>query len=75
MLISEITFPHLQAERDAQLTRELEQRRVMTERLEGEPVTAHLSRRSRKAARAATPAKSRRGEELTGGAWASTLKA
>jgi hypothetical protein len=75
MLISEITFPHLQAEREAQLTRELEQRRVMTERLEGEPVIARPSRGSRKAARAATPATRRRGDELTGGAWASTLKA
>jgi hypothetical protein len=75
MLISEITFPHLQAEREAQLTRELERRRELIERLESEPLTAHPSRSSRKAARAATPAKRRSGDELTGGAWASTLKA
>ena len=34
MLISELSFPHLQAEREAQLTRELERRRVALERLE-----------------------------------------
>jgi hypothetical protein len=33
MLISELTFPHLMAEREAQLTRELERRRVLLERL------------------------------------------
>lgn len=32
MLISELSFPHLQAEREARLTRELEQRRVVLER-------------------------------------------
>ena len=32
MLISELSFPHLQAEREAQLTRELERRRVALER-------------------------------------------
>jgi hypothetical protein len=32
MLISELTFPHLLAEQDAQLTRELEWRRVANER-------------------------------------------
>lgn len=36
MLVSEITFPHLLAEREAQLTRELERRRVVAERLEEE---------------------------------------
>lgn len=34
MLISELTFPHLMAEREAQLTRELERRRVLLERLD-----------------------------------------
>ena len=34
MLISELTFPHLLAEREARLTRELEQRRVVLERLD-----------------------------------------
>lgn len=33
MLISELNFPHLLAERDARLARELEQRRVIAERL------------------------------------------
>lgn len=37
MLISELSFPHLQAEHEAQLTRELERRRVALERLDGEP--------------------------------------
>ena len=74
MLISEITFPHLQAEREAQLTRELERRRVLNERLDGEPVAAHRSRSSRKAPRTATPAKRRSGD-MTDRAWASTLKA
>ena len=34
MLISELAFPHLMAEREAQLTRELERRRVLLERLD-----------------------------------------
>ena len=79
MLISEITFPHLQAEREAQLTRELEQRRVMTERLEGEPAgaaaTAARGWRARKAERAAIRGQHRSHDELTGSDWASTLKA
>ena len=37
MLISELSFPHLQAEREAQLTRELERRRVALERLDEQP--------------------------------------
>ncbi|MBT2517795.1 hypothetical protein J7E29_10150 [Streptomyces sp. ISL-90] len=36
MLISELNFPHIQAEREARLTRELEQRRVVLERIEEE---------------------------------------
>ena len=36
MLISELSFPHLQAEREARMTRELEQRRVVLERIEEE---------------------------------------
>jgi hypothetical protein len=79
MLISEITFPHLQAEREAQLTRELEQRRVMTERLDGESAgeaaTAALGRRARRAGRAADRGQHRSRDELTGSDWASTLKA
>ena len=34
MLISELSFPHLQTEREAQLTRDLERRRVALERLD-----------------------------------------
>lgn len=43
MLISELTFPHLMAEREAQLARELERRRVLLERLDdgsGRPTRA-----------------------------------
>jgi hypothetical protein len=36
MLISELNFPHLLAEGEARLTRELERRRVIEERLEQE---------------------------------------
>ena len=36
MLISELTFPHLLAEREARLMRELELRRVVLERLDEE---------------------------------------
>ena len=43
MLISELTFPHLLAEREARLTRELEQRRVVLERL-GEAATPRARR-------------------------------
>ena len=43
MLISELTFPHLLAEREARLTRELEQRRVVQERL-GEAATPRARR-------------------------------
>jgi hypothetical protein len=79
MLISELTFPHLLAERDAQLTRELEWRRVANERLESEregaAAIAQPSRSARRAHRAATSAKRRRGDELTGSSWTSTLNA
>lgn len=78
MFISEITFPHLQAEHEAQLTRELERRRVVNERLDGQgadgATIARSSRSSRKARPAATAAR-QRGGELTGSTWASTLKA
>ena len=75
MFISEITFPHLQAEREAQLTHELERRRVLAERFESDAQIMRPSRSSRRIARrAATPAQ-RRGDELTGNAWTSTLKA
>ena len=43
MWISELTFPHLLAEREARLTRELEQRRVVLERLD--EATARPARR------------------------------
>ena len=37
MLITELSFPHLQAEHEAQLTRELERRRVALERVDEQP--------------------------------------
>ena len=49
MLISELTFPHLMAEREAQLTRELERRRMLLERLDdgsGRPTRRHRHGRS-----------------------------
>ena len=45
MLISELTFPHLMAEREAQLTRELERRRVLLERLDDGSVRPTRGRR------------------------------
>jgi hypothetical protein len=45
MLISELTFPHLMAEREAQLTRELERRRVALERLDDVPARPTRGRR------------------------------
>ena len=33
MLVTELSFPHLQVEREVRLTRELERRRVISERL------------------------------------------
>ena len=50
MLISELSFPHLQAAADARLSQELERRRVVQERL-GDQGAGRLRRR---AARAAT---------------------
>jgi hypothetical protein len=47
MLISELTFPHMLAEREAQLTRELERRRVLLERLadgSGRPIRGRRGR-------------------------------
>ena len=80
MLISELTFPHLLAEQDAQLMRELEWRRVANERIEserpgGDGATAHLSRTSRKARGTTASTKQHRGDEFTGSDWASTLEA
>jgi hypothetical protein len=45
MLISELSFPHLQAEREAQLTRELERRRVVLERIDEQPARPTRGRR------------------------------
>lgn len=50
MLISELTFPHLMAEREAQLNRELERRRVLLERLDDGSVRPTRARRERHAA-------------------------
>jgi hypothetical protein len=47
MLISELTFPHLLAERDARLTRELEQRRVIEERRADAAPTGRAFRQGR----------------------------
>ncbi len=56
MLISELSFPHLQAARDARLTQELERRRVVLERLDEQG-----ARRTRRgAARAAHAASGER---------------
>lgn len=49
MLISELSFPHLQAAADARLSLELERRRVVQERL-GEPGVGRLGRRAARAA-------------------------
>ncbi len=49
MLISELSFPHLQAAADARLAQELERRRVVQERL-GDQGTWRLRRRAARAA-------------------------
>lgn len=64
MLISELTFPHLLAEREAQLTRELERRRVVAERLEDEAPRAH--RRSSHVPTGSSERMPRAGREATG---------
>ena len=43
MLISELSFPHLQAAREARLTDDLERRRVVQERLAEAPVASGAS--------------------------------
>ena len=48
MLISELTFPHLLAEHEAHLTRELERRRVVLERLNDETADRPARRHSRR---------------------------
>lgn len=48
MLISELTFPHLMAEHEARLTRELERRRVVLERLDDEAAERPADRHSRR---------------------------
>lgn len=47
MLVSELNFPHLMAEREARLTRELERRRVVLERLGEETARPARTRRTR----------------------------
>jgi hypothetical protein len=68
MLISELSFPHLQAEREAQLTRELERRRVALERLE-EPAprvrSARGARQSRVVSRERMPRAARESSGTT----------
>ena len=53
MLISELSFPHLQAARDARLAQELERRRVVLERLD-EQGAGRTRRAAARTARAAT---------------------
>lgn len=64
MLISELTFPHLLAEREAQLTRELERRRVVAERLED--AAPQSGRRMRHAPAGSSERMPRAGRETTG---------
>ena len=49
MLISELSFPHLQAAADARLSQELERRRVVQERL-GDQGAGRTHRRAARAA-------------------------
>lgn len=74
MLISEVTFPHLMAERDARLTRELEWRRVAIERIESESERGG----SGSGERSAAPARAARRRWHLGSRdarWDSTLRA
>jgi hypothetical protein len=64
MLISELTFPHLMAEREAQLTRELERRRVLLERLDDGSVRP--TRRRRHGPSASSERMPRAGSQSTG---------
>lgn len=48
MFISEVTFPHLLAERDARMADELEQQRVIEERMAEEAPTATSARPARR---------------------------
>ena len=66
MLISELTFPHLLAEHEARLTRELEQRRVVLERLDDETAGRPARRHSRRVDAVASERMPRADRETTG---------
>ena len=66
MLISELTFPHLLAAREARLTQELEQRRVMLERLDDESADRPSRRHSRRVDTVASERMPRGGRETSG---------
>jgi hypothetical protein len=72
MLISELSFPHLQAEREAQLTRELERRRVALERLDEQEPRARSTRRGRQSHVMSRERMPRAGREANGATLAST---
>ncbi|GAA1796980.1 hypothetical protein [Agromyces neolithicus] len=55
MMISEFSFPHLQAAQDARLAQQLERRRVALER-RAEPVPRRAGRRAALSIRGAKPA-------------------
>ena len=65
MLISELTFPHLLAEREARLTRDLERRRVVLERI-GDTSARAAGRRTRHAQAVAGERMPRAGLEARG---------
>jgi hypothetical protein len=66
MLISELTFPHLLAEHEERLTRELERRRAVLERLDDETTDRPAHRHSRRVDAAASERMPRAGRETTG---------
>ena len=66
MLISELTFPHLLAENEARLTRELERRRVVRERLDDETTDRPSRRRWRRVDAVVSERMPRAGRESSG---------
>jgi hypothetical protein len=66
MLISELTFPHLLAEHEARLTRELERRRVVRERLDDDSAHRLSRRQSRRVDAVESERMPRAGRETTG---------
>lgn len=72
MLISELSFPHLQAAREAQLRRELELRRVAFERLDEQAPRTRSSRSARQSQAVSRERMPRAGHEANGATLAST---